>query len=382
MTAALLWLGAGCSGEDKDDSAACAGADCGETGDDTGEPDHTGDSDSAPPDDSGPDDSGDSGGPDWCAETSVTFEGSDGSTQDLTDSLLAGTYTTLDAPGTLWVCPGTWFARLLVRANVEVVGLGDSPDQTVLSGGESGTILDVAGPDVTLGVSNLTLDRGAGLNVEHNSGGGGIYCAGYGAVNVDRVAFTNNFANDGAGLYTEDCTVVVTDSTFTDNLSEDDGGAVTLWWSDLTMQGVEFADNIGLDGGGMTMFYSTAALTDVTFRANSSTNYGGGLWLYNGTLGLTDVVFEDNVNASGDGGGLQAYGTVTMERTTFSGNSAGRGGGVFVYYDSVLNGTDCSFDGNTPQDIYAANYTEAGGESYTGGAGVDVACAANVCTVE
>ena len=46
-----------------------------------------------------------------------------------------------------------WFSRVLVRADVEIVGLGELPKETVLSGGESGTIIDIAGPDVTVSVS-------------------------------------------------------------------------------------------------------------------------------------------------------------------------------------------------------------------------------------
>lgn len=366
----------GCRGGDKDgaphdtsapeDSADDSGDDTNADGDDTA-------------------DSGDSGAVAACPEPTVTFEHEDLSTEDLTGALLAGTYTTLDRPGRLLVCPGTWFARLLVRANVEVVGLGDAPADTVLSGGESGTILDVVGPDVALTVRNLSLDRGAGLDVDHNSGGGGIYCASFGTVTVDGVSFTNNFANDGPGMYTEDCTVLVSNSEFTDNLAEDDGGAATFWYSEVTMDQVTFTNNLALDGGALAVFYGNASLSNMTFRTNSSDIYSGGLWFYGGEFGsltLTDSTFEGNLN-EGDGGGVWIYAkdtqSATLERVSFTGNGAGRGGGLFVYYDSKVTGTDCAFDANSPEDIYAADYSEAGGVSYTGGAGYSFSCEANVC---
>ena len=61
---------------------------------------------------------------------------------------------------------------------------------TILSGGESGTIVEVDG--VTTDLRNVTLDRGAGLDVDHNSGGGGVYCEGEGAVYADTVVFSNS----------------------------------------------------------------------------------------------------------------------------------------------------------------------------------------------
>lgn len=371
----LLGLAFGCNGgrdKDLDDTSShdsSTSIDSDEGAPDSGETAETGDS-------------GDSAAPVGCEQTLVTFEGDDGVSVDLTEPLLAGTYTTLDAPGRLLVCPGTWFARLLIRANVEVVGLGAGPEDTVLSGGESGTILDVAGPDVTLTVHNLTLDRGAGLDEAHNSGGGGIYCEAFGAVSATDVVFSHNFANDGPGLYAEDCVISLSETQFIDNLAEDDGGALTLWFSTLTMDQGELRDNVGLDGGAIAMFYSAATLSDVLFQDNTSGMYAGGLWLYNGTLSLTDTTFTGNVNTGMNGGGLLAYGEATLTRVSFDGNSATHGGGLFVYYESVVSGTDCDFGENSPEDLYAADYTEAGGVSYSAGAGYSFACAENVCAEE
>lgn len=371
-TLLLLPLLPACDGGDDACKDGCSETgESGETGDtNTEETGHTGETG----------ETGETGQVDLCPESTVTFEGLDGSVQDLSDALLTGEYVTLDSPGRLLVCPGTWFARLLLRADVEIEGLGASPEETVLSAGEVGTILDVSGPKVNVGVHNLTLDRGAGLNEEHNSGGGGLYCASFGVVTVSDVIFSNNFANDGAGLYTEDCEVDLSGVRFVDNLSEDDGGALTVWFSTLTMSDATFQDNVGLDGGAMAAFYSDVTISDATFQDNTSSMYAGGLWLYNSTLTMSDTTFSGNQNGGGDGGGLYAYGTTTLERVVFEGNSAVRGGGLFVYYESDVSGTDCDFDGNDPQDIFAADYSEAGGQSYEASAGYSFACAENVCT--
>lgn len=343
----------------------------------TADPDETAETGDTAADDTG--DTGDTSVPDACPVATVTFEHADTTVEDVTPYFLSGDYLTLDAPGRLLVCPGTWYARVLIRADVEVLGLGGSPDQTVLSGGASGTILDIAGPDVSVSVANVTLDRGAGLDVEHNSGGGGLYCDAYSTVSVSSVVFTNNTANDGAALYGTDCEVSVADSVFADNVSEDDGGAFTLWYSHATITDTVFSGNTALDGGALALFYGSATMSDVVFEDNTSGNFSGAVWVYRSDITLSDATLSRNVNTGGDAGGMLVYGSAVLERVAFTDNSAPKGGGLFVYYEAVVEGTDCRFSGNAPDDIYAADYTEAGGASYTAGDGYSFSCAGNVC---
>ena len=344
--------------------------------------------DSSSSDDTGTDtdtetDTGDSGETteDPCADPVVTFTTEDGTETDLTQAFLIGEYRTLAVPGTLSVCPGTWFSRFLVRADVSIVGLGNKPGKTVLSGGESGTILDIAGPDVHVSVENVTFDRGAGLDVEHNSGGGGIYCDQEGALTITDAKFTNNTANDGAALYARDCVVDVSSAKFSDNVSEDDGGAVTLWYSTATFDDVTLEGNDALDGGAMAMFFSDLTATNTTFDDNTASIFAGGIWAYESNIDLSDVTISNAVNDGTDhGGGLLVQGSATLENVTFQANSAPLGGGLYVYYDAVVQGTNCSFLDNAPDDIYAADYTAEGGVSYTAGSGYSFTCQDNACS--
>ena len=314
-----------------------------------------------------------------CATPAAIFIDADGDETDLTDALTTGEYTTLSEPGTLSVCPGTWFARLLLRADIEVVGLGAEPSETVLSGGESGTILDLGGPR-QFTVRNLTLDRGAGLDVEHNSGGGGLYCEENGTVTVEDVTFSNGFANDGAGMYAVRCTVELTDTVFIDNLSEDDGGALTLWESTATLRGVTFENNTALDGGAMALFSSDVSIEDTVIVDNVASYFAGGIWQYDSTLALRDVTLSGNLNSGPFGGGLWSYGSATLERVAFTDNTvSGNGGGLYVYFDSEVSGTDCDFSGNSPDAIWTDDYSDEGGVSHTAGTGYSFQCGANTC---
>ena len=340
--------------------------------------------DSAIPDDSdSPLDTEDTGQPpDPCDPPIATFTDEGGASQNLTDALTAGTYTTLDVPGRLSVCPGTWYTRLLLRADIEVVGLGSVREETILSGGESGTILDVAGPDTSIHVENVTLDRGAGLDTDHNSGGGGIYCEENASVSVDNAVFSNGFANDGAAIYTRDCSLEVRDTVFRDNLAEDDGGAVSLWYSTGDFEGVAFEDNQALDGGALAAFYSDLSVRNASFARNTSAYFAGGIWIYESTLDLVDSVLSQNINTGEDGGGMLLHGQASLSGVTLSENAARRGGGVFVYYEAEVTGAHCDFAGNLEDDLFVADYSKEGGMPYTLGKDVSFTCAGNVCETD
>lgn len=348
----------GGGGESGGESGGDSGGDSGTGGDDTGDPSSA------------------------CPEDVVTFVGSDGSNKDVTDFFTSGDYLTLAVPGTLEVCPGTWFARVLLRADVDVVGLGDKPKDTILSGGESGTIIDIAGPDITVNVSNLRLDRGAGLDVEHNSGGGGIYCEQEATLTVTDVIFTDNFANDGSAIYTRDCVVDITATVMKDNVSEDDGGAATFWSSTVTMDDVRIENNVALDGGAMAMFNSDFTGSNMNIEGNTGTHFGGGIWAYDSDFSLTDSTIVSNELVGSDyGGGLLMYGTGYLEDVAFTGNVAPKGAGIFVYYEADLEVVSCDFADNDPDDIYVADYSSAGGYAMTDvGSDFSMTCADSECS--
>ncbi len=333
-----------------------------------------------------------------CDDPIVLFVGADDQETDLTSAFLDGTYTTLDRPGTLYVCPSTWFARVLVRADVDVIGLGDDPADTVLSAGEEGTILDVGGP-ITVHVENVTLDRGAGLDKAHNSGGGGLYCCGdgancvakvgksRGAVSIENVVFSHNTANDGSGFYGWECDFDVKDSVLTANHSDDDGGAVSMWYSTLALDGTTFEDNEGLDGGAMALFYSSATIAGSTFRDNTGGDFSGGIWAsYESPVSITDTTFEGNTNVAtyegAYGGALIAFEEATLTNVSFVDNSAPHGAGIFVYYNAVVDGAHCDFADNATDDIWAAGYDKPGGTSYDEGDDASFHCAKNACAAE
>ena len=334
--------------------------------------------DSAEPDDTDePDDTGDPMGP--CADPTVTFVRDDGVVEDYTTELTNGTYVTLKFPGELQVCPGTWFARMVLEDDVRVIGLGDTRADTILSGGEQGTVLDVTDGS-TVHVENVTLDRGLATEIKHNSGGGGLYCEGNSVVTVENVTFSNGGGNDAGGLYATQCDVDVRDAEFWGNVVEDDGGAVSLWNTTATFQDVVFRNNLALDGGAIAMFSSTVTINDALFEDNEATNFAGGVWVYQSSLTMSDSILSANENPSGSaGGGLIVYGDATLSNVSFLDNIGPMGGGLFLEYDSSVTASGCTFSDNTPDDVYVADYSKAGGTAHTGVSGT-FSCASSACT--
>jgi predicted outer membrane repeat protein len=267
-----------------------------------------------------------------------------------------------------------------VRADVSIVGMGANPEDTVLSGGESGTILDVLGPDVTVDVQNLTFDRGAGLDVDHNSGGGGIYCEQQGLVNVENAAFTNNFANDGAAIYVRDCTLNVKSASFVGNTSDDDGGAVTVWYGHATLDDTHFDNNQALDGGAIAVFSGALTVTNSTFADSRATSFGGAIWMaYESDLVMSDTTIETSVNSGSKyGGALLIHGTAELDRVTLTDNEAQHGAGIYVSAGSVVDGNACNFANNDHDDIYAAGET-SDGTAYNAGSNYSFTCEDHAC---
>ena len=110
-----------------------------------------------------------------------------------------------------------------------------------------------------------------------NSNGGALFVEG-GTVNISRVTFDNNTANDGSAFDLETGTTVnVTSSTFSNGKSRDDGGAVDVSSgatanftnSTFAYNRAQFGTTTGTSGtGGAVRVDGTASFTYVTLAYN------------------------------------------------------------------------------------------------------------------
>jgi hypothetical protein len=242
--------------------------------------------------------------------SSVIFEREDGDREDVTSVFAAGTEkspvrVSLEEPGTLYVCEGTWYAGVEATADIEIVGAPDR-DTCILDGaGIIPTLLVKDG--ISVDVSHLTLKRG------NNAGGGGsISCANFGIVHGDDVVIEGN----GSTVMSY-------------------GGAIYLGCGcELSLEHARVRHGSALDGGLMIVTGSSAYLDDVIFSDGHADGGGAISAGANNTCGgpgrglvaCTDCGFSNN---SALVGGAVALGSADFTMSTgglgrafFSGNSA------------------------------------------------------------
>ena len=176
-------------------------------------------------------------------------------------------------------------------------------------------------------------------------------------------------------------------------------GTVYVTESTLTAFQSTFEDNTVRYGKGAGIYAasSTLSLEETTFVGNAVTNmnelinyygHGGALYLTSSTVTVLNSVFDSNTCSARtqkigcDGGAIYSYGgSLAVTGCTFKGHSVYRGGAIFADYGSVevsfstfsnnaateyagalrlrssATITECDFDGNSPDDIYALTYT-------------------------
>lgn len=277
---------------------------------------------------------------------------SEAGTLDLTEALSTGTAVALEEDGTLHLCRGLWFGFLAIRARVVIEGEG--AESTVLSGGETATILQVSGEGNRLEVRDLSLDRGAAPAEDGNSGSGGaLRCLEGSEVLIERAVISNNTGYDGAGVFGRDgCDVEVHETDFLNNRSLDDGGAFRVNRGRATLVDTRFIGNAAKDGGGLIFHESEVLVEGCHFEDNFSTDsQGGAILQYFGPLTVRDTTFVANHSLVW-GGALSLFGDTVLEGVRFEGNASGEGGAVMLYTDhGTLSCVDCEFLGNSPDDV-------------------------------
>ncbi|MBX2799703.1 MAG: hypothetical protein KTR31_18640 [Myxococcales bacterium] len=252
---------------------------------------------------------------------------------------------------TVWVCPGTWPAQLLLHdRDLSVVAVDPTPNATILTAQSDGRAVTVIHSRLVL--QGLTLVEGAPPRAPGSSA---------------ALFAEEDDVDAGGGLLAHSSIVEIRCSTFRDNHAAHGGG---LWadWSALLLDDVTFADNQADLGGGANISASgrltpaeptslepvpSLAIDDSTFVHNLAREDGAGLWL-DGYATLSGSHFEGNEASPddfGNGGALHAelHGTLGLMDTWFVVNEAHSGGAASVSFrqGATLTVSGGGFTGNT-----------------------------------
>lgn len=222
---------------------------------------------------------------------------------------------------------------------------------------------------------------------------GGAICNRYSTVSISQASFIGNTATGGDGggaLFnnTSACTIVISDSDFSQNHADsgfggviyNNGGVVTLSDSTftantaaqggvfrgtkLTATGALFADNTAKSAGAILVTSGDAGVTisNSTFTNNSAVITGGAICvLSGGALTVKDSVFSGNKGPYG--GAIYSEGTLVIDGGTFATQSdTVRMAVAPTLKGNILLNADLQSTGNGPTTYYAdgLNFTFGG----------------------
>ena len=191
-------------------------------------------------------------------------------------------------------------------------------------------------------MTNCTLrgnTAGTGGSTNHG-GGGGIFNASSGTVNVRNTTFELNQATGpyftiqapGGAIYNKRGFLAVTNSTFTSNNSTDSGGAISNEGGVDSIIGCTFHDNGAFNNGGaISSIGGTMNVTNSTFYGNiaygseesGDRGFGGAIANTGGTLNLSNSTVTANFSGSLGSGVVNANGVANVKSTIIALNYGG-----------------------------------------------------------
>jgi len=198
--------------------------------------------------------------------------------------------------------------------------------------------------------------------------GGGMYNQNA-SPSITNTTFTGNSAAIGGGMWNSfSSSPTITNTTFTGNRATDGSGMYNFSSSNPSITNTTFTGNLASNGGGMRNFSSSPSITNSIFTGNSASN-GGGMYNTSSSPSITNTTFTGNSATSEGGGMYNSSSNPSITNTTFTGNSATIGGGMRNFNssnpmirNSILwgNGTEIANDNSNPtvtNSIVRGGYT-------------------------
>jgi hypothetical protein len=197
--------------------------------------------------------------------------------------------------------------------------------------------------------------------------GGGIYNSG--TLTVTGITISANAANTGGGLFNNDGTAMVSNSTLSGNTVYGPGGAISIGGGAVTVNSSTLAGNTAYgDGGSIRIVSGTLTVNSSTLSANTASGpyaAGGAICIDGGMVTVTvDTSTLAGNHADYYGGAIYNLGTLTVRNCTIAGNTASLIGGISngdpnTTWPATLNMRNTILAGNTdgygrPDDLYGS----------------------------
>ena len=238
---------------------------------------------------------------------------------------------------------------------------GSNPDA---QGG--GIFVSSASPtlqDCVVSNNSASLNEGG----DYQGKGGGLYIEANSDANIHNCQINHNQAAQGAGIYADGSTPLLSVCSIHDNLSDIGGGLFMHNTGEMIVDGCTIWNNTSNDGPGGGVYCSSSAptMTQCTLLGNiSPIDGGGGLYLQGSTASIDNCRITENQSCCG--GGIQSAGQDDSMITAclIDANHAFiNGGGAQCVGQITTTFEQCDFQNNTSDELFAAL---DGGESLSG----------------
>jgi predicted outer membrane repeat protein len=231
---------------------------------------------------------------------------------------------------------------------LEIVGTGAN---NLTIGGGAGTNRIFYINLATVTISGVKLTGGNGTSLLNSGNGGAIFSNG-GSLTLNSVNVTNNTAaNQGGGLATRNCTVSITNSTFSNNSTpiflDLSGGGANFLDSTTSIINSTFSTNSTRSGGAIVFARGTHFISGSTFSANNANLRCGGIANSRATLTVVNSTISGNTVTDGIGGGICNDGNLTLRNVTVTNNSANTSGGGIYQNQGTLDFGNTIVAGNS-----------------------------------
>ena len=198
--------------------------------------------------------------------------------------------------------------------------------------------------EATMFLSDVTITGNFAGGNELDNGGGGIFNDD-GSVYVNNSSIANNEASgisgSGGGVFSTGGLIRFDNSTIFNNLVAGNGGGVQVISGRAVFRSSTLDANRAVDGGNGGGLHVSGSGAIATFSAstvsrNSASNQGGGVWNQLGSSVLVDSATRFNSNNARElGGGVYNQGNLAVLDAIFSTNISDNGGGFY----NALSGT-------------------------------------------
>lgn len=251
---------------------------------------------------------------------------------------------------TVLVRAGIWQENIDFSGKAITVKSLFGPDQTVLNGMKSGSVVTFSGAEGPGSIlEGFQISNGLGYYVSsfYGHSGGGILCLGSSPTIRDNIISLNAARKGGGICCLDESAPAISRNTIIEN-SANHGGGIYCRNSSPTIIGNTVSNNEADQGGGIcSQKSSTPLIANNTLASNTAQLDGGGMWAAIPTdyFVINNTVFGNTALQYGGGCFSSGQGNCSVINSIFWNNDAAKGPEIYVDLSSSVSASFSDIEG-------------------------------------